>query len=532
MMTRSTRLIAVTMLIAVTAALYLHDLGSAPVHISTDEARFAIQANAIATTGRDLQGNRLPLFFLITDPLIEHHSSVAWWQPEYFYLQAATFRVVPMSEWSARLPMACLAILNVWLMFMVARRWFASDVYGLIAAILLAATPAHFILGRRASDYFCPTTFALLWLWGLRICLDQGTVHLRHGFGGQVRIAAATGLALGVGLYSYITSWIVMPIYLVTTIVAFWIARKPARLSLALVAGFSIPVLPAMAWLALSNAAMPAQIVQNYKVSTSLRIAERISLYWDYFNPSFLFFSGGSNLMWATRLAGFFLLALAVLLPAGAWAIVRRRSSLVDLLPLAGFLLAPLPIVAALPEAPEYSTARVVLSIPFGILIATGGLRWLIESAGVAGRVIAAVVLISVPLQFGSFVNDYFSDYKLRSAFWLDTMNVRAIAEAVAARTGPSGTETIYMSTDDIAEDKISRWLFHVQAQNRRDLWTRTRYLSIEGASSSDTAAGSFLVMRAANPRIANLVARDRWSVVQVIDDINGSPVATLLQRQ
>ncbi|RDJ94228.1 hypothetical protein B4Q13_16090, partial [Lacticaseibacillus rhamnosus] len=33
---------------------------------------------------------------------------------------------------------------------------------------------------------------------------------------------------------------------------------------------------------------------------------ERVALYWDYFNPSYLFFSGGSDPMWATRRAGIF----------------------------------------------------------------------------------------------------------------------------------------------------------------------------------------------------------------------------------
>src|SRR5438105_2210135 len=54
-------LIAAVML--VTAALYAYAVGSAPEYLGGDEARFATAASAIASTGRDLIGDRLPLFF-------------------------------------------------------------------------------------------------------------------------------------------------------------------------------------------------------------------------------------------------------------------------------------------------------------------------------------------------------------------------------------------------------------------------------------------------------------------------------------
>ena len=40
-----------------------------------------------------------------------------------------------------------------------------------------------------------------------------------------------------------------------------------------------------------------------------------------------------------------------------------------------------------------------------------------------------AVVL--VPLQFASFAHDYFTDYQVRSAFWIDPSNFRDVAGSV-----------------------------------------------------------------------------------------------------
>ena len=60
---------------------YLRALDRVPVYLGWDEARFALQGHSIASTGRDLNGHRTPLFFHNTDPLIQNNSSQIWWQP-------------------------------------------------------------------------------------------------------------------------------------------------------------------------------------------------------------------------------------------------------------------------------------------------------------------------------------------------------------------------------------------------------------------------------------------------------------------
>jgi 4-amino-4-deoxy-L-arabinose transferase-like glycosyltransferase len=133
---------------------YLRALDGVPVYIGWDEARFALQGHAIKTTGRDLNGHRTPLFFHNTDPLIANNSSRMWWQPVLIYLIADVLRVAPLSEWSVRLPIAALAILDVWLVYAVARRLFGNAWYAVLAALMLALTPA-------AVD--CACSAAVLW---------------------------------------------------------------------------------------------------------------------------------------------------------------------------------------------------------------------------------------------------------------------------------------------------------------------------------------------------------------------------------
>ena len=516
---RSTR-VTMAAVLALAGLLYLFRLGDAPINVTTDEARFALQAHALAETGSDTRGNHLPLFFLIADPLIANHTSVAWWQPQLFYLMAGSFSILPVSEFSARLPIALVALLNVWLIYAVARRAFPNPWYGVAAAFLLALTPAHFILGRLATDYFLPLAFALGWLLCLLECQRRDSPG----------IAVTTGLVLGFGLFSYITSWMVMPLYLALTCLLLWQAGKSLRFMTLVTAGFALPLLPLAVWLT-ANPSMPRDVFANYKVSTGLRLIERTSLYWDYFNPSYLFFSGGSNMTWATRQAGLFPLALAVLLPIGLWTITRRHPVGVRTIWLAGFLLAPLPIIAALPEAPAYATARHLLAVPFGVLIGVAGLEWLMTSAGRTGQVVATVLVLSIPVQFVSFARDYFTDYRLRSAFWSDSMNMRGVVAAVSALDAAATVPAVYLSDEDLGEDKVVKWWFHLATAGREDLWRETRYFSPERTPAAGIARGSVLVVSDRSRLLPSLTASSDWSVAAAVTDVAGTPTATILRR-
>lgn len=519
-MTRLSARAAIAVVLLLAGTLYLHRLGEAPINITTDEARFAVQAHALATTGADSRGHRLPLFFLITDPLITNHSSVAWWQPQLFYLMAGSFRLQPVSEFSARLPIALVALLNVWLMYLVAGRAFGNAWYGVAAGLLLALTPAHFIMGRQATDYFLPLAYALTWLLCLLECQRRESA----------RLAVATGLVLGLGLFSYITSWMVMPIYLALTYLVLWQSGRSVRFMAFVTGGFVLPLLPLAVWL-ISNPSMPRDVFTNYRVSTSLRLAERTALYWDYFNPSYLFFSGGSNMTWATRQAGVFPLAVAVLLPLGLWSIARRQSAGTRAVWVAGFILAPLPIIAAMPEAPQYATARHLLAIPFGVLIAIAGLEWLLTSAGRLGRLLAVVLALSMPLQFVSFARDYFTDYQLRSAFWSDSMNMRGVVAAVTALDAEEKVPAVYLSDEDLGEDKVVKWWFHLLAAGREDLWRATEYYSTERTPAASIVRGSVLVVRDNSRLLPSLTSAGNWSVAASVTDVAGTPTATILRR-
>ena len=87
-------------------------------------------------------------------------------------------KFVPLTEQSMRLPTAVIGMLDILLIYGVARRLFRRSRSGHAGGALLALSPAHFIFSRQALDYICPLPFVLGWLWCLMVALETGSVWL------------------------------------------------------------------------------------------------------------------------------------------------------------------------------------------------------------------------------------------------------------------------------------------------------------------------------------------------------------------
>ena len=203
----------VVLLAVVVAALYATRLGFAPVYLMHDESQFALQAQAIAATGRDLSGHRLPIYFTEAE-------FPAGRDPVIIYATAAVLTALPLSESSVRLATALTGVLNVVLMFLVGRRLFKSDLLALMAALLVALTPVHFIRSRLVLSPFYSVPFILAWLLWLARFLDRP----------ERRTLSVAAAWLGLGLYTYLACMVMMPVYLLLTA---WVAFRRSRTRLA-----------------------------------------------------------------------------------------------------------------------------------------------------------------------------------------------------------------------------------------------------------------------------------------------------------
>jgi 4-amino-4-deoxy-L-arabinose transferase-like glycosyltransferase len=510
--------IAMGAVLAATCALYFHALDTVPVVVAVDEARFGLHGDSIATRGADLAGNRWPLFFHITDPLHQFTDSDIWWQPALFYLVAGVFRFVPPSEWSLRLPTTILAIVNVILIFLVARRLFSNGWYAIVAASVLALTPGHYLFARRAFDYFCQLPIALAWLWCLSFYTESTPAWL----------SLATGLLLGVGLFTHISSWIVMPGYLVATCLVLRRLGAPRRSYGSLIAGFAVPaalLVPAV----IANPALPSEMFSHYQVQTGLQIAERINVYWGYLSPSYLFFSGGSNPMFATGRGGVLAVAAAILLPLGIWSVLQRRADPRRDLLVFGFFFAALPVALTLPPSPRDYTPRDLLVVPFAALLCAVGVERLFENRGRGARALGVVLLAAIPFQFSGFTQYYLTGYQTASAARFDEMNLEAVAEYIIARDDSASVPAVYLG-EDVGLPHAYQWAFYLHERRRDDLWTRSRYFSFP-ISASAIPSGSLLVFDARDPRLDEIRSSTASSIVRVVNGVSGAPAATVLRK-
>ena len=516
---------ALVALLLAAAVVYMTGLDSAQPYIAADEAHFAANASSLARSGTDLRGHQLPVFVHIIDPLATVDRMHAWYQPFLFYLIAIGFKLQPIDEWSLRLPVATIGVANVLLMFVVGRQLFRSSSLGLLAAAALAITPAHFLFSRMAADYLCPLPFVLAWLWlALRYAEHRRLAHL---------IAAA--FILGCGLYTYISSWFMMPLLAALTLL---VLRPPLQALLPTAVAFvapSILLLPLQS----SLGTVLNDIAGRYQIAApetpalasgvmKFNLTERVALLWDYFNPSFLFFAGGNDLLMATSRAGVFLLPMAALIGWGIYELARRRSP-ESLLLLLGFLAAPLPIVIALPEAPHSSTGRALTMLVFGVLIACVGVQALWRRSTGAARAVVVLLLAAMPAQFIAFRSDYFADYQARSWARFDPNATRDVITSVIELDRQEPVTSVWLNDD--GDDKSIRWLFYTLKHGRQDLWERTQYFRVEDAASVAAVPLRGLLMMHANDPRSNRLLEAGCSKVATVLAVDSQPATDIFRR-
>lgn len=361
---------ALAAIIAIAALLYLAALEYVPIHLHHDEIYFGLLAHSIAETGRDPHGRFMPVYFQMGDT---YH----WYPPLIIYATAALIKVVSLSDAAVRVPNALIGVASVWLIYFVARR-IAGVPLAIAASAILALTPAHFINSRIATDSLYPVLVVQLWLLALARYLEQPAWQ---------RLFLTTTI-LGIGVYTYIASVVMMPIYLgITMAVVLW--RQPHwRPVAAAVAGFAWPLVFAAGFFAanpevighfaskydLGQAGQALDPAQRLRDSiTPWNISDSLNLYFSAFSPGYLFVTGGSNIAHSTRQAGVFLAPLAVFLLAGLIAVIRQPTVL-RIVVTAGFLAAP---VAATIVPEPFAIPRMLTLLPFGVLLSVIGIAFL-----------------------------------------------------------------------------------------------------------------------------------------------------------
>src|SRR5688572_1076290 len=562
----STRILHLAAVAVAVALLYGVGLSSSPIHLHYDEVYFAEQARSIAQTGRDVHGRLLPVYFQM--------DNVIWFHPLGVYLGALAFQFLPVSMAALRLPSAIIGTLDVVLIYFLARRVLAHHWLALLAAGLLGIAPAHFIHSRLALDYLFPTPFVLGWAILLLRYLDARSP--------LTLFAAASILGIGIYSYIAAVALLPM-FLLVTlallwreqapgrayaaAIAGFCWPLIPALLFLS-----DHPTVFGSTVGRYGFAAGRLDAFQQLRETmTPWTISDRLNLYMSFFAPGYLFVTGSSGLTGSTRSAGIFLAPALPLVLLGIRAAVLRYSPAAVIV-LAGFLLPP---IAASVVDESFVGGRAMTMVPFGIMLACWGvgvlmvakpLRGLSSIIGVAGAAllaigvayllhrlrtselsrgavvlmmsgafvvavafvvhrqqrlaaIAAALVVACLVHFAAFAQDYFGEYRARSAPSFNG-NIRdAVRTAVADLDGRSDRPPVYLSS---AIPRIDwYWRFHVAELERMDLATRARPVLDAELQILELAPGTLFLCVAVDDHARSVAEARGMTLVATITDPN-----------
>ena len=493
----------------VSAILYTARLDRVPPFLSTDETSFALQAHAIATTAHDQNGRFLPLYFQVNENV--------WFHPALVYGMAPVLAVVPPMAWAVRLPTVVVALAGIFLVCVLARRLGTSTAAAIGGSVLLALTPANVMHGRLACDYLWPVPCVLAWL----ILLVDA-----HRLQSSWRFFAA-GCVLGLGLYTYVASVAMMPVYLLLTYLALFASgTRRLRPYAAITTGFVLLALP----LALYIVATP-QVYAGYagRYGGSVDVADRWPIYRSFFEWRFLFELAETHLLSSTYMTGIFLKAMAILLPVGIYHILRNRRTPFTLLLLVVFFSAPL-AASLIPE--KYAIDRALVLLPAAALIGAFGIDWLLlpraRLLAWPARAVGLGLLVWMIVQFDGFYRDYLTDYRSRAAFWFDGNHPGAF-EPLVSQHPPDDRRFIYLSA---GLPRINdHWKLYLLSRGRADLLKRTVFFSQQDLQLEFVKPGSLLLTGADDPIERSFLKMDAVKAVAHVTEPDGTPSFTIFER-
>jgi hypothetical protein len=259
---------------------------------------------------------------------------------------------------------------SIALLYFIGARIFASRRFGILTAALFALTPLLWQQIQSAPSSLAPLPVVVAWLWA--------TAHLERA--DAIWWPLVAGALLGAGVYTSHAAVVMMPLYLLLTIGILAAHHRTGRWHQvgALAAAFAVAVSASVVRL-LRHPEVFGETVNAYHLYDANRfnvrqgiremmswvgLTARSEVYYDYFNPAFLFLTGQV-----------LLLPLVVLIPVGLYQIATDEATPLARLSLAGFVVAPF---AASLTAAAPTPARILFITPFAAIVSAYGVKRLL----------------------------------------------------------------------------------------------------------------------------------------------------------
>jgi len=398
---------ALTVVVALAAALRLYDLGDHPAGFYCDEAGLGYNAYTIANAGTDENGNRYPLFFW--------SFGVSYKNPAYIYAAAIPVKLFGTTEFAVRVTSAMFGIGTVIGLFFLGRTLMGPWL-GLFSAFFLAIVPWHLHFSRIAFELI---SFPFFFVLGLNffIRFTQGK-----------RTLPAAMFFFGLCFYAYAIANLFVPLFVLIATLLFlpMFFRRWGQTAIALVVLIAT-VAPIASFYLERFGSTGSQYFRN---TTHLQEGETLavqaertwSYYQRFFSPEFLFERGDPIVRHAVPGFGELYPAFLPLLLLGLAVALFWPNRATKLL-LVWLLLYPLG-ASLMTEIP--SATRAIIGVPVFCLLAGLGVVAVLRALGWIGRwrplaltlqtaAVCAGLYVLVP-QVQAYLHAYFVSYPAQSA--------------------------------------------------------------------------------------------------------------------
>lgn len=408
-MTRQVKIVLL-IIVLLSAILRLYKLDQIPPSLSWDEVANGYNAFTIANWGADEWGKVFPLSFKSFED--DKH-------PVHIYLTALSVRLFGLSEFSTRLPASLFGILNVVVIFFLAKIIFDSSLTGLFSALFLAISPYALQFSRFNHEANFALFFFMLGLLLFFLGKKKKNFLLPLSF-----------LNFGISILTYHSSKVVIPpIILLLTILYFKDLRRLKKYFLTsctiilLIIGL-IWFNPALLGTArIKQTAIPKERIENTNLfkKTHLQLLGRLEVAWQrylaHLSNQYLFISGDKNTKFSIQTVGAFYKIDVLFLIVGFLTIVKKKSKK-SLLILSWAFLAPIPPSIAGGEGEVPHAARALFMMGSWHLISAFGFSTLISLVKKPYLKIGIFLMgiIILGWLFKDYINEYYQNYGRKHA--------------------------------------------------------------------------------------------------------------------
>ncbi len=393
-------------------------IGQVPKGITHDELGYIFNAYSIATSGKNIFGEFLPLFTWMALP----------YMPGTIYGMVPFFLLLPLSPATGRLPGALLGVADIFLLYVFVYKLFRNKWLSILSAVFLAISPWHLHFSRSAYD---PNFALFFYLIGILVFLHEIE---------KKKLPIFSSLLISCGVYSYRgMSIIAFPLMLLMLGYAAFVLKASKKQLFVFGVGFLAICLSLILVIALFGKAYIAEgqaVFRNPKmqeaIDTKIREAEgqlvlrRIfinkpsfiisSLRENYiraYSPEYLFLYTEPNQIYSIWSRGRLYFIDLIFIILGMYYVFRHY-------PKQAWLVIGLLLIGGLPGGiggMSYSARNYFLSIIFPIITALGVISifsWKLPKKILMAGVVGIVVVYTYML--GSYLFDYYFRYASQGA--------------------------------------------------------------------------------------------------------------------